>query len=91
MYTLFVISALCFCALVLTVVAINKHVRSSRASMNPPHDFAHHLFTAAADQESYGPRTLMQQSVKDIMAKKNYKTPPLQANTRQQSASSKLF
>jgi hypothetical protein len=91
MYILVAISALCFCTLVLTVVAINRHVRSSQASANPQHDFAHHLFAAAADQNTRGRHTLMQQSVKDIMAKKNYKTPPLQGNTRQQSASSKLF
>src|SRR5258707_1460325 len=88
MYILFAISALCFLALVLAAVAIASHVRSNRASTHPQHDFAHHLFAAAADQDSRRPRTLTQQSAKDILAKKGYQTPPLQANARNQSTSS---
>jgi hypothetical protein len=91
MHILSAISTLCFVALAITAIAIVRRVRLSRRSTHPQHDFAQHLFAAAEDQDSRDPRTLPQQSVKGVMAKKNYRTPPLQANARSQSTSSKRF
>jgi hypothetical protein len=91
MYILFAISSLCFIVLALAVVAIARRVRSSRAAEQPQHDFAHHLYAAAADQDSRTPRNLTQQSVKNVTAKKSYQTQRLQAAPRNQSTSSKRF
>jgi hypothetical protein len=91
MYILFAISSLCFIVLALAAVAIARHVRSSRASEHPQHDFAHHLYAAAADQDSRTPRTLTQQRVKDVAAKKSPKTLHPQATAGNQSTSSKRF
>jgi hypothetical protein len=90
MYILFAISSLCFIVLALAAVAIARHVRSSRASEHPQHDFAHHLHAAAADQDSRTPSTLTQ-SVKDVAAKKSHKTLHPQATAGNQSTSSKRF
>jgi hypothetical protein len=71
MNILFDISVICFFALVLTAVAIGRHVRKRRASANPKQDFAHHLF-AAEEQNSREPRILPHQTVRDIHAKKGW-------------------
>jgi hypothetical protein len=55
MYILFAISILCLFALMLAAVAIARHVRTGRVSAGPQPDFAHHLFAAAADQDSRTP------------------------------------
>jgi hypothetical protein len=72
MHILFDISVLCSSALVLTAVAIARHVRTLRASTDPKQDFAHHLFTAAEDQNSRLPHTIPHQTVRDIHAKKGW-------------------
>jgi hypothetical protein len=91
MYILFAISSLCFIVLALAVVAIARYVRSSRASEHPRHDFAHHLYAAAADQDSRTPRTLTQQSVNDIAAKRSHQTLHPQATASNRSTTSKPF
>jgi hypothetical protein len=90
MHILFAISALCFLALVLTAIAMVRHVRSNRRPAHSQRNFAQHLFAAAKDQDSRDPRTLLQQSVKDVMTAKR-KTLRHQANTSYQSTSSKRF
>jgi hypothetical protein len=76
MHTLFAISALCFLALVLTAIAMVRHVRSNRRPAHPQRDFAQHLFAAAKDQ--------------DVLTAKS-RTLRLQVNVRSQSTSSKRF
>jgi len=80
MNTLLAISALCFFALLLAVIAIARQVRSShrlnRISTHPRHDFSQHLFAAANDQNSRTPGNLRHQTVKDVMAKKSWNQPP---------------
>jgi hypothetical protein len=71
MHILFAISALCFFALVLTAVAIARHVQTRRASTHSQQDFAQHLFAAAEDQNSRIPHNLPNQTVRDIRAKKD--------------------
>lgn len=91
MHILFAISALCLFALMLAASAVAWHVRSSQASTHPPLDFAQHLFAAAKDHDSRIPRTLTQQAVKDVMAKKSHQKLHLQASDRRRSISSKPF
>jgi hypothetical protein len=93
MYTLFVISVLCFCALVIAALAIARQVRTRRPSTHSEQDFAQHLFAAAEDQNSRGPRSLKQQHVKDVQAQKNWNRvlKPIHADVRNQSISSKRF
>jgi hypothetical protein len=90
MYILFAISLLCFFVLALTAITIARHLRSSRTSTYRQRDFAQHLF-AAADQDSRRLRPFTQQSVKEVLARMRYQTPPLQANTGNQPTSSKPF
>jgi len=93
MYILFVISVLCFCALMLAAVAIARQVRTRRPSAHSEQDFAQHLFAAAEDQNSRRPRSLRQQNVKDVQAQKNWNhvLEPIHADVRNQSISSKRF
>jgi hypothetical protein len=96
MHILFAISALCFFALVLTAVAIARHVRARRTSTRPQHDFAQHLFAAVEDRNSRVPHTLPQQTVRDILAKKSWNESSeivtIRLETRaHQSTSSKRF
>jgi hypothetical protein len=91
MHILSAISALSFFALVLTAIAIARHVRSRRASTQPQRGFAHHLFAAAEDLASRSPRSLSQQSVKGVMTKNSSQAPRLQANAGNQSTTSKHF
>jgi hypothetical protein len=93
MYILLSISILCFLALLFTVVAIARHVRTRRVPAEPQPDFAQHLFAAAEDQDSFTPRTLPQQNEKDVVAKTSWNPAlePTQADIRNQSISSKRF
>jgi hypothetical protein len=96
MHILSAISALCFFALVLAAIAIARHVRNRRTSTHPQHDFAQHLFAAIEDRNSRVPHPVPQQTVRDILAKKNWNQsseivtigPETQAH---QPASSKRF
>jgi hypothetical protein len=91
MYILLAISILCFFALLLAAVAIARHVRIRRVPNERQPDFAQHLFAAAEDQDSLAPRTVPQQSVKNVMGKTDWNSglEPTLANTRNQSISSK--
>ena len=91
MYILLAISIFCFFALLLATLAITRHLHSRRILASPQPDFAHHLFAAAEDQDSLTPRTVPQQSVKDVMRKTSWNPTlePTPANTRNQSISSK--
>jgi hypothetical protein len=93
MYILVAISILCFFILVLAAVVSTRHVRNRRVSAGPQTDFAQHLFAAAEDQDSRTPRTLQQQTVKDVLGKTSWNSPlePTLADTRNQSISSKRF
>ena len=71
MYLLFAISLLCFLALIASSVVIAPHVRSSRNSTPPQQTFAQHLQAAAHDRDS-PPRTLQLQTVRDVLAAKNW-------------------
>ena len=72
MHTLFVISALCFFALVLMAMAIARRVHTGRTSTPPQHDFAQHLFAAVEDRTSRVPHHIPQQTVRDLLAKKSW-------------------
>jgi hypothetical protein len=72
MHILFDISALCFFALALTVAAIARRVSTRRASPPRNHEFAQHLFTAAEEQSSRAPRTLSDQTISEVHAKKGW-------------------
>ena len=91
MYILLAISILCFFALLRAAVAIARHVRARRVRNEPQPDFAQHLFAAAKDQDSFTPRTLPQQNIKDVMRKTSWNPAlePTRADIRNQSISSK--
>jgi hypothetical protein len=72
MHILFAISVLCFFALMIALVAIVRHLRGRRRLISPEHDFAHHLFAAAEDQNSRAHQTLPQQTLGDILQKKSW-------------------
>jgi hypothetical protein len=76
MRTLFAISALCFSALVLTAIAMVRHVRTRRASTPPQRDFAQHLFAAVEDRNSRVPHSVPQQTLRDILPKKSWNESP---------------
>jgi hypothetical protein len=75
MHILFAISILCFFALVLMATAIVRHRLTRPTSTQPQQDFAQHLFEAAEDQDSRTPRTLPQQTVRDILVVKSWDQP----------------
>jgi hypothetical protein len=69
MHILFAISTLCFLALVLTAIAVARHVRTSRTFTYPQPDFAQHLIAAAKERDSRATHTLRHQTVQGILAK----------------------
>jgi hypothetical protein len=76
MHILFAISTLCFFALVLTAIAIVRHVRTRSTSTPLQHDFAQHLFAAVEDRNSGVSHPIPQQTVRDILVKKSWNQSP---------------
>jgi hypothetical protein len=80
MQILFVISILCFVALVWAVVAIARRIatghKSEPAGKQSHANFAHHLFAATENRETRHPRAVRPQTVHDIAARKGWNSGP---------------
>jgi hypothetical protein len=77
MQILFAISILCFIALVWAGVAIARHIAAGHKSEGTAQgDFAHHLFTATAHQDTRRPRVVQPQTMRDVAAKKGWNASP---------------
>jgi len=72
MYLLSAISVVCFFALICTAIAVTRRVNSSRRSADPQSDFAQHLVAACSNHNFREPRTHLQQTVGEVMAKKRW-------------------
>jgi hypothetical protein len=74
MQILFIISIVCFVALVWAGVAIARHIAAGpKGTMKPlQRDFAHHLFAATENRETRRPRAVPPQTMRDVAARKSW-------------------
>jgi hypothetical protein len=88
MQLLYIISILCFLALVSAAIAIARYIHSPRHAPPEQRSFAEHFNQTAIDQNARRLRPLEPQTVRGVMAKKIWNQSETQANA---SPSSKVF